>query len=319
MENINHIDKIWDAQTEERIDKIVRKIKKSYEKDDVACHVKKYNLPSKGRIIKILKELFDIIYPGYFFEGELSLSNISYFITNKITFVYSSLAKEITASFRFENDFTLSEDFFSNKDCVQMGKEICLKLLESIPELRRKLILDVYAAYDGDPAAKSYNEIVFSYPGLFAITVHRIAHELFRNKVPLIPRIMSEYSHSITGIDIHPGAKIGENFFIDHGTGVVIGETCEIGNNVKLYQGVTLGALSFPKDERGNLLKGVKRHPTIEDNVTIYANATILGGDTVIGRNSIIGGNVWIISSIPPNSKVTLANIDKSIVIKKIE
>lgn len=178
--------------------------------------------------------------------------------------------------------------------------------------------MDVKSAYDGDPAAKSFNEIVFSYPGIFAITVHRIAHLLYEKNVPLIPRMMSEYSHSLTGIDIHPGAKIGDNFFIDHGTGVVIGETCIIGNNVKIYQGVTLGALSFPKDEKGKLLKGLQRHPKIEDNVTIYSGATILGGKTVIGKNSIIGGNVWIVSSIPRNSKVTLSDAENKIVIKEI-
>jgi serine O-acetyltransferase len=177
--------------------------------------------------------------------------------------------------------------------------------------------MDVQAAYDGDPAAKSFNEIVFSYPGLFAITVHRIAHVLFEKKTQLIPRIMSEYSHSLTGIDIHPGAKIGKYFFIDHGTGVVIGETCIIGDNVKIYQGVTLGALSFPKDDKGNLLKGLQRHPIIENNVTIYSGATILGGKTVFGKNSVIGGNVWIISSIPENSKVILADTENNIIISK--
>ena len=190
---------------------------------------------------------------------------------------------------------------------MEKGIDVTLYLIESIPELRKILTLDVKAAYEGDPAAKSYNEIIFSYPGLFAITVHRIAHILYEKDIPLIPRIMSEYAHSLTGIDIHPGAKIGKSFFIDHGTGVVIGETCIIGDNVKIYQGVTLGGKSFPKDQNGNIIRGQKRHPTIEDNVTIYAGATILGGETVIGKNSIIGGNVWITESIPPNSKVTLS------------
>ena len=174
-----------------------------------------------------------------------------------------------------------------------------------IPEVRRLLETDIAAAYEGDPAATSRMEVVMAYPGLYAVTVHRLAHELYVLKVPIIPRIMSEHAHSKTGIDIHPGATIGEHFFIDHGTGVVIGETTVIGRNVKLYQGVTLGALSFPKDEKtGMLMKGHKRHPNVEDNVVIYAGATILGGDTTIGHDSEIGGNVWLMSSIPPHSRV---------------
>jgi serine O-acetyltransferase len=174
-----------------------------------------------------------------------------------------------------------------------------------LPEVRRLIDTDVQAAYEGDPAATSRMEVVMAYPGLYAVTVHRLAHELYKLKVPVIPRVMSELAHSRTGIDIHPGAVIGERFFIDHGTGVVIGETTVIGNNVKIYQGVTLGALSFPKDEKtGMLRKGHKRHPNVEDNVVIYAGATILGGDTVIGHDSEIGGNVWLMESIPPNSRV---------------
>ncbi len=171
-------------------------------------------------------------------------------------------------------------------------------------EVRRLVDTDVQAAYDGDPAATSRMEVVMAYPGLYAVTIHRLAHELYLLKVPVIPRVMSEFAHSKTGIDIHPGARIGERFFIDHGTGVVIGETCRIGRNVRLYQGVTLGGLSFAKDSTGALVKGLKRHPDIEDNVVIYANATILGGDTVIGHDSEIGGNVWLKDSVPPYSRV---------------
>ncbi len=178
------------------------------------------------------------------------------------------------------------------------------ELMRTLPELLRVLHKDVQAAYEGDPAARSTMEVVMSYPGVFAVTVHRIAHCLYRLEVPLIPRMMAEYAHSRTGIDIHPGATIGEGFFIDHGTGVVIGETCEIGRNVKLYQGVTLGALSFVKDEDGHLVKGIKRHPNVEDNVVIYAGATILGGKTTIGAGTVIGGNVWLTHTVPPGSKV---------------
>ena len=185
------------------------------------------------------------------------------------------------------------------------SEAVAASFVAKLPEIRRFTDGDVQAAYEGDPAATSPMEVVMAYPGLFAITVHRIAHELYLLGVPIIPRVMSELAHSRTGIDIHPGAKIGERFFIDHGTGVVVGETCTIGNNVKLYQGVTLGALSFPKDEKtGMLMKGHKRHPDIEDNVVIYAGATILGGDTRIGHDSEIGGNVWLIESVPPHSRV---------------
>ena len=185
------------------------------------------------------------------------------------------------------------------------AKSIARKFVESLPEVHRLIDTDVAAAYEGDPAATSQMEVVMAYPGLYAITVHRLAHVLYSLKVPIIPRVMSELAHSKTGIDIHPGATIGERFFIDHGTGVVIGETTVIGKNVKLYQGVTLGALSFPKDEStGMLMKGHKRHPNVEDNVVIYAGATILGGDTTIGHDSEIGGNVWLKDSVPPNSRV---------------
>jgi len=184
------------------------------------------------------------------------------------------------------------------------AKEIVAQFVAELPEVKRLVETDVSAAYDGDPAATSRMEIVMAYPGLYAVTVHRLAHVLYKLKVPVLPRIMSELAHSKTGIDIHPGATIGERFFIDHGTGVVIGETTVIGRNVRLYQGVTLGGLSFEKDDSGALVKGLKRHPNIEDNVVIYANATILGGETTVGHDSEIGGSVWLISSVPPNSRV---------------
>jgi len=190
-------------------------------------------------------------------------------------------------------------------ECEEKGYQETAAFLLTIPTLQGLLTTDVRAAYEGDPAAGSYDEIIFSYPGLFTISVYRVAHELFKQKIPLLPRMMTEYAHSVTGIDIHPGASIGESFFIDHGTGVVIGETSKIGNRVRLYQGVTLGALSLPKDA-GELLRGEKRHPTIEDDVIIYSGATILGGDTVIGARSTIGGNVWITESVPPDTRVIM-------------
>lgn len=196
------------------------------------------------------------------------------------------------------------------------AKEIVDEFVAALPEVRRLVDTDVQAAYDGDPAATSRMEVVMAYPGLYAVTIHRLAHVLYKLKVPIIPRVMSELAHSKTGIDIHPGATIGERFFIDHGTGVVIGETTIIGRNVRLYQGVTLGGLSFDKDSNGALVKGLKRHPNIEDNVVIYANATILGGETTIGHDSEIGGNVWIKESVPPYSRVY--NKPPAPVIKKI-
>ena len=197
------------------------------------------------------------------------------------------------------NDSNLPEEEITSR-----AEEIVMNLINKFPDLRKILQTDIQAAYNGDPATTSTEEILLSYPSIQTITIHRIAHELYKEGVPIIPRIMSEYAHQLTGIDIHPGASIGEYFFIDHGTGVVIGETCTIGKNVKIYQGVTLGAKSFPLDEHGNPIKGIKRHPNIEDNVVIYAGATILGGDTTIGRNSVIGGNIWLTQSVPENSRV---------------
>jgi serine O-acetyltransferase len=188
------------------------------------------------------------------------------------------------------------------------------EVLEKIPQIRELLSGDIKAAYDGDPAAMSNEEVILSYPCVLAITTHRIAHELYLRGVPLIPRIMSEHVHSMTGIDIHPGARIGKNFFIDHGTGVVIGETTEIGDNVKMYQGVTLGALSFPRDEKGRIIKGRKRHPTIGNNVVIYSGATLLGPGAVIGDNVVIGGNVWITSPVPSNTKITISSPEQNII-----
>lgn len=267
-------------------------------------HINKYPLPSKKIIISILSDILDIIFPGYYTNKEINDLNIKNFIENKIDAIYEKLSAQIKKTFmleQFNTDFC--EICSSSED---KSVEITLNLMEQLGDIQRLVAKDVKAAFDGDPAAKNYSEVILSYPSVFAITVHRIAHILYQAGVSYIPRIMSEYSHQKTGIDIHPGATIGEYFFIDHGTGVVIGETCEIGDNVKLYQGVTLGALSFPKDDKGSIIKGKKRHPKIEDNVTIYAGATILGGNTVIGSNSVIGGNTWIVSSLPPNSRVSV-------------
>lgn len=251
-------------------------------------------LPSRESIISILRTLESIIFPGFQTDECLDMCMRTYATQEKLSSAYQKLYKEIKKSFFFQ-----STTQYNCTDCVNEAKEVTDNFFKALPEIREKLIKDARAALAGDPAAESMEEVILSYPGIEAMAVYRIAHVLHNYKIPLIPRMMSEYAHSKTGIDIHPGAQIGEHFFIDHGTGVVIGETSVIGDYVKIYQGVTLGALSVKKEEAN-----VKRHPTIEDNVTIYAGATILGGDTVIGENSIIGGNVWVIKSIPPRSRI---------------
>ena len=271
--------------------------------NDSQCftHIDYEPIPYEGYVVDIINLLREVLFPGYFAREKIDPVNLKYNIGQSVSVLFDMLSEQIAHSIRhecFRYDLPCSE-------CEEQGQKIALSLLESIPSIRKTLATDVLAAFDGDPAAKSYDEVIFSYPGLFAISVHRVANKLFELKVPLLPRIMSEHAHSITGIDIHPGAKIGERFFIDHGTGVVIGETTEIGQNVRIYQGVTLGALSLPKDA-GEKLRGKKRHPTIEDDVIIYSGATILGGDTVIGARSVIGGNVWITSSVPPDTTVIL-------------
>jgi serine O-acetyltransferase len=264
-------------------------------------HISQEVIPSREEVIDILSRLRRILFPGYFHRENLDPVNLNYEIGHMVTLLFEVLAKQITNSFRhqcFRYDLPCVQ-------CAEKGYQEALVFLMSIPDIRKILATDVQAAYEGDPAAASYDEIIFSYPGLLAISIYRVAHQLFLRDIPLLPRMMTEYAHSITGIDIHPGASIGESFFIDHGTGVVIGETTKIGKGVRLYQGVTLGALSLPKDA-GELLRGEKRHPTIEDDVIIYSGATILGGDTVIGARSTIGGNVWITQSVPPDTRVIM-------------
>lgn len=263
-------------------------------------HVADTPLPDRNSIILIVDDLMQVLYPGYFGTKDLHAHNVERHVSELLDAIYWRLTEEIYRSIRPVCE-SPAEDC---SHCRAIADDNALDLLGRIPEVRRRLADDVQAGYDGDPAAKSTDEVIFAYPAIYAISVFRIAHELTRIGVPLLPRIMTEYAHSRTGIDIHPGADIGKGFFIDHGTGVVIGETTSIGANVKLYQGVTLGALSFPKDEAGNVVRGTKRHPTIEDNVVIYSGATILGGDTVIGEGSVIGGNVWLTKSVPPHTKV---------------
>ncbi|MDZ7831915.1 MAG: serine acetyltransferase [Desulfobacterales bacterium] len=271
--------------------------------DDTRCysHVDYEQLPSRTAVIEMIHKFREILFPGYFSRAKLDPANLSYHIGQTVSELFDILAEQISRSIRHEcykYDLECS-------DCTEQGYQHALGLIEAIPEIQDILAQDVIACFEGDPAAKSYDEIIFSYPGILAITVHRIARRLHEMGIPLLPRMMTEYVHCETGIDIHPGAAIGERFVIDHGTGIVIGETTEIGPNVRIYQGVTLGALSVPTD-KSDEMRDKKRHPTIEEGVIIYSGATILGGDTVIGARSVIGGNVWITQSVPPGTTVLL-------------
>src|SRR5499427_10437190 len=260
-------------------------------------------LPDKASVIQILDDLLEIIYPGYFGRKYVESSKIEYHIADLLESIYSRLAEEIYRSVRPACDSTND----ACEHCRQIADEQSLLFLRKIVDLRSRLSHDVQAGFDGDPAAKSIDEVIFAYPAIFAISIYRLAHELHLQGIPLLPRIMTEHAHSVTGIDIHPGASIGSGFFIDHGTGVVIGETAVIGDNVRIYQAVTLGARHFPTDDEGHLIKGDARHPIVEDDVVIYAGATILGRIT-IGRGSTIGGNVWLTQDVAPNSVVTQAS-----------
>jgi serine O-acetyltransferase len=259
-------------------------------------------------VVSILNDLKEVLYPGYQRREGLHIGNVLYHTGDLIDGLHDKLTVQIARALQHEARVRQGDETDNpcEEDYEAKGQMITIRFLERIPDLRRVLATDVQAARDGDPACQSHDEVIFCYPGLDAVTVYRLAHELQLLEVPLIPRMMTEWAHKETGIDIHPGATIGHHFFIDHGTGVVVGETSEIGNYVKLYQGVTLGALSFPTDTNGNLIRGKKRHPTIEDRVVIYASATILGGTTVIGHDSVIGSSVWLTSSVEPYATVTM-------------
>ncbi|MDZ7619683.1 MAG: serine O-acetyltransferase EpsC, partial [Patescibacteria group bacterium] len=252
------------------------------------------------------EDLKEVLFPGYRRGDGLHLGNVTYHTGDLIDRLHDRLSVQIARAMCHEAGKNSRCNPEQKADFETVGHKKALAFLERLPELRHILALDVEAAYVGDPACKSLDEVIFCYPGLEAVTVYRLAHLLHDLNVPLIPRMMTEWAHRRTGIDIHPGATIGRHFFIDHGTGVVVGETTELGEHVKLYQGVTLGALSFPTDAHGNLVRGQKRHPTIEDRVVIYANATILGGETVIGHDAVIGASTWITHSVPPRTVVTL-------------
>lgn len=297
-----------DFRLKEQLSHLTEEIVDSYKDIGTINHLGHCPLPSSQTVIEIVEELTEILFPGYRRRQNLHMGNVMYYVGDLIDGLHDKLTTQIARALRHDYDLQNGPDCEQRKlmDFESRGQQAAVEFLQSIPALRQLLCTDVQAAFDGDPAARSLDEIIFCYPGLAAVTVHRIAHQLYKQGIPFIPRIMAEWSHVQTGIDIHPGATIGPSFFIDHGTGVVIGETCEIGTGVKIYQGVTLGALSFPRDEEGNIVRGSKRHPTIEDGVVIYANATILGGNTVIGKNSVIGASVWITKGVPANTVVTI-------------
>lgn len=295
----------------EQIQQAVVEITHNYEMNDVLMPKGGRHLPSRSTIILLLKELRRIMFPGYFGDENLSAYLADYFVGSHLNHIYQSLKEQIITALLYQREVNMETENStegnesSQEDAQQQAEMICQYFIGRLAYIQQMLLKDVQAGFDGDPAAKSKEDIIASYPGLFAIYVYRIAHELYIKQVPYIPRIMTEYAHSRTGIDINSGAEIGEYFFIDHGTGVVIGETTIIGNHVKLYQGVTLGALST---RMGQQLSGVKRHPTIEDHVTIYSGSTILGGNTVIGRGTVIGGNAFITESVAAETKVIVKN-----------
>ncbi|MBQ8982433.1 MAG: serine acetyltransferase [Lachnospiraceae bacterium] len=284
-----------DRELVEQFQRTVSEIYCNYEKNDVLTSKEGRHLPSRSSIIDMIKELRRMMFPGYF--GEENMTNYvgDYYVGSHMNNIYRTLKEQIILA------FTYCDEALAAEEAAARAEVISREFITKVPQIQEMLLKDVQAGFDGDPAAHSKEDIIISYPGLFAIYVYRIAHELYIQDVPLIPRIMTEYAHSRTGIDINAGARIGEYFFIDHGTGVVIGETTIIGDHVKIYQGVTLGGLST---RQGQALSGVKRHPTIEDNVTIYSGSSILGGDTVIGHDSVIGGNAFITSSVAPQTKV---------------
>ena len=266
-------------------------------------------LPSRATVVEITELLRSVLFPGYYGTSELTRENLAYHLGSTLDRIRKSLTEQVRRGLCFA---CTHRSLDPKRDCDVQAEAITERFLERLPEIRRLLISDALAAYAGDPAATSPDEAIFCYPGILAITNYRLAHELYLRRVPLIPRIITEQAHSSTGIDIHPGATIGESFFIDHGTGVVIGETCVIGDRVRLYQGVTLGAKSFPLDRHGRPIKGIKRHPNVENDVIIYSEATILGPVT-IGAGAVIGGNVWITRDVEPGSRITQALVRREL------
>ena len=287
------------ADIEYKINRLTESLMDDYGKGRVIDEIKMFEYPDRDVVIDILEKLRIVIYPGYYRNRNYRTYTVRNNISILLEDIIYNLIKQTSIVLKYAPEYSDADD----QTIAKASEEITFKFLDTIPKIREYIETDIQAAYDGDPAAYNKDEIICTYPGLFAIFTSRVAHELFLLGVPMIPRIMTEHAHSLTGIDIHPGTTIGKYFFIDHGTGIVIGETTEIGNNVKIYQGVTLGALST---RGGQNLRGKKRHPTICDNVTIYSGASILGGETVVGKNVVVGGNAFITTSIPEGAKVSV-------------
>lgn len=296
----DHI-KAGHASRHDKVPAVVKRLLNSWSTKECYEHISPVSIPSHDRIIDIVHQARRILFPGYFTTTRLHAANLEYYIGQETSDLYEKLSQQIVIAIRHD----CRRNNLPCTNCEERSQQMTLAFIETLPAVTAILATDIRAALEGDPATESPDEVIFSYPGLLAISIFRLAHELFTLKVPIIPRIMTEHAHSLTGIDIHPGATIGEGFFIDHGTGVVIGETTVIGRNVRIYQGVTLGALSLPRDA-GTRLRHRKRHPTIEDDVIVYANTTILGGETVIGRGAVIGGNIWLTESVEAGTRVML-------------
>ena len=292
---------VSNASRHDRVPEVVEELLTSWSTKECFDHISLVSIPSQEKIVEIVQQARRILFPGYFTDTKLHSANLEYYIGKETTELYDKLAEQITMAIRHD----CKRNQLPCTQCDELGHQSALAFIKSLPQVVMTLTTDIRATLSGDPASKSPDEIIFCYPGLLATLIFRMAHELYLLNIPTIPRIMTEYAHSLTGIDIHPGATIGSGFFIDHGTGVVIGETTIIGKNVRIYQGVTLGALSLPRDA-GEKMRNTKRHPTIEDNVVVYSNTTILGGKTVIGEGSIIGGNIWLTESVATGTKVLL-------------
>jgi len=298
-----------DARLKEDLPSLTDRIVSTYQEIGTINHLGHCPLPNYDVVISIIEDLKEIIYPGYRRRESLHMGNITYHVGDLVDGLHDKMTTQIARALRHDERTSREIDAcnpLEETDYDAKGQAMAIEFLNRIPEIRRVLATDVQAAFDGDPACQNLDEVIFCYPGLAAITVYRVANTLLKLGVPLIPRMLTEWAHKETGIDIHPGATIGRYFFIDHGTGVVIGETCRIGDHVKLYQGVTLGALSFDTDSNGDLVRGMKRHPTIEDHVVIYANATVLGGRSVVGNHCVVGSSVWLTRSVDPHTTVLL-------------
>ncbi len=306
-----------DHDQDHDLPELVEALVESYRSDARAHHINRRFLPSRDEIVEIVGLLMQLMYPGYFGRQDLTAQNLPYHVGVTLSRLRDMLQRQIGLCLCYQRELVdcgCELATFRSDATARTGA-----FLRALPRIRAMLLEDVQAAYDGDPAAMNLDEVILAYPGLLAISVYRLAHELHELGVPLMPRIMTEWAHSKTGADIHPGAQIGRRFFLDHATGAVIGETTRIGSNVKLYQGVTLGALSHPKDDHGRVIRGQKRHPTVDDGVTIYANATVLGGDTEVGQGALVGGSVFLTHSVPAGSRVALKPPELRVKLARVE